>query len=276
MTARPATAAARRRRRRRPARSVIARAKASSTAERPPGYRSRHSAYSRKERPDHRELVGPSLLVPQVRGLPQLVAQERALRVLRLPAHEARPRPQQGLVDDLDAVRARLALARPRLVRREQPRGDELVEHPGRRARVGEGREKLLARRDRAGPLRRDEVAEDLAHRGDAPGADPLERRLGVPRERARDAADLVAGREGEEPALAVPLLPQPRRREGEERQRAALPLDRGQHAVEQPLLEAEPGGPRRLLERPAQGRPARGPSGVSSEKTGASASCSW
>ena len=111
--ARTATAAARRRRRRRPARSVIARAKASSMAERPPGYRSRQIAYSRKERPDHRRLVGPSLLVPEPRGLPELVAQERALRVLRLPAHEARPRPQQGLVDDLDAVRARLALAGP-------------------------------------------------------------------------------------------------------------------------------------------------------------------
>ena len=148
---------------------------------------------------------------------------------------------------------------------------------PRPRARVGEGRrEQLLALADRAGPLRRDEVAEDLADRGDAPGADPLERRLGVPRERARDAADLVAGREGEEPALAVPLLPQPRRRECEQRQRAALPLDRGQHAVEQPLLEAEPGGRAGSSNARRRAAPASGPSGVSSEKTGRSASCSW
>ena len=51
------------------------------------------------------EVRRAALLVPQVRGLLELVAQQRALRVLRLPAHEAQPRPEQRLVDDLDAVR---------------------------------------------------------------------------------------------------------------------------------------------------------------------------
>ena len=50
-----------------------------------------------RSRPE--EVRGPPLLVPEVRGLPQLVAQQRPLCVLRLPADEPGPGPQERLVD---------------------------------------------------------------------------------------------------------------------------------------------------------------------------------
>ena len=44
----------------------------------------------RRSRPE--QVLGPPAVVPELRRLPQLVPELRAVRVLRLPAHEPRPR----------------------------------------------------------------------------------------------------------------------------------------------------------------------------------------
>ena len=83
------------------------------------------------------KVVGFPPLLPQVRRLPQLVAQLRPVGVLRLPSHEARPGGEERLVDDLDAVPRRLALRRPRLPRRQKPRVDQLRQDRLRRDPIG-------------------------------------------------------------------------------------------------------------------------------------------
>ena len=143
------------------------------------------------------EVRRAALLVPEVRGLLELVAQQRALRVLRLPAHEAQPRPQQRLVDDLDAVVA------PRLRRRGflAPSGGDLVPAivssraatscpSTSSAALRSGKTDSSSSRSHAArvPCDGHEVAEDLPHHPLSLGPDPLERRLRVPRERARHA----------------------------------------------------------------------------------------
>ncbi len=50
------------------------------------------------------QIVRAALLLPELRLVPELVAELGALGVLRLPAHQAGPGGQQRLVDDLDAV----------------------------------------------------------------------------------------------------------------------------------------------------------------------------
>jgi hypothetical protein len=173
-------------------------------------------------RPRPQEIRRPPLLLPQVRGLLELVAQQRPLLVLRLPPHETRPGLQQRLVHDLDPMVARLALLPLHLVCRQQPRVDELAEDIFRSRSVGKGRQQLLAVDDGAGALGGDEVAEDLADGRLTRGADVVHRGLGVLGEGALDPGDLPVGLAGEELPLPVALLPQPRHRECEEGQRAA------------------------------------------------------
>ena len=240
---RAAANAARRSRRRRRARSVMARAKDSSTRGQLPRVPLAPQRVLAEGRARPQEVRRAALLVPEVRGLLELVAQQRALRVLRLPAHEPQPRPQQRLVDDLDPVTAGCgsrchafarALRERHLPGRQQPRGDQLPQHLLGRLAVREDRQQLLPVARRPRPLRRHEVAEDLPHHPLPLGPDPLERRLRVARERAGHAADLRVGLLGEELPLPVPLLPQARHGEGEQRQRPALPLDRGRHLADQ------------------------------------------
>ena len=132
---------------------------------------------------------------------------------------------------------------------RTAPLGDRLVEH----------RQQLIPLADRAGALGGDQVAEELADDGDPLDADPVDGRLGVARERAADAADVVVGLAGEQAGLAIALLPQPGGGEGQQRQRAALALDLGEHLVDQlVVLEAVAALGGRLDEGAAKGPPAR------------------
>ncbi len=128
---------------------------------------------------------------------------------------------------------------------------------------LGKDREQLVHVAHGAGPLRRHEVAEQLAHEGQPVRADAVERRLGVLRERPGDAADGVVRRAREEALLAVAAVPERGRREGEERQRPALPLDGVEHVRHERLvLEAvaalQGGLDERAPERVAGGRPER------------------
>ena len=50
------------------------------------------------------QVLGLAAVLPELGRLPELVAQLRAVGVLRLPAHEPRPGLEQRLVDDLDLL----------------------------------------------------------------------------------------------------------------------------------------------------------------------------
>ena len=63
-------------------------------------------------------------------------------------------------------------------------------------------------------------------------GADAVHRGLGVLGEGPCDPADLLVRLAGEELLLPVALLPEPRHREGQERQGAPRALDRRDHLV--------------------------------------------
>ncbi len=196
----------------------------------------------------------PPLLLPEVRRLLELVPQDRALLVLRLPAHEARPRLQQRLVHHLDPVAARLPLPALHLVARHQPRVDQLPQHLLRGLPLREGREQLLAVGHRPRPLGRHQVPEDLAHDPLPLDADAVHRRLGVLRERPRDAPDLLVRRPRQDLPLPVPRVPQTRDGEGQERQRAPRPLHRLHHLADEGLvLEPVAERLRRLHERAPQ-----------------------
>ena len=83
---------------------------------------------------------------------------------------------------------------------------------------------------NRAGAFRGDQVAEDLADDRQAIAADTLQRRFGVASEGATDTADIGGGLPRYQSSLAVTFFPQPRHREREHRQRAALAFDFGNH----------------------------------------------
>ncbi len=138
--------------------------------------------------------------------------------------------------------------------------------------------EELVPLADGAGAFGGDEVAEELADDGEVLVADAIDGGLGVAGERAADAADVVVGLAGEQAGLAVALLPQPGGGEGQQRQRAALALDLGQHLVDQlVVLEAVAALQGGLGQGAAEGGTGRrDAAAVSSENTGARASCSW
>ena len=109
-----------------------------------------------------------------------------------------------------------------------------------RRGAVGEGREQLLPFEDGARALGGREVAEDLANHWLAPEADPLERRLGMLRQRAFHTADLPVRLTCQELSFLVAACPEARDREGQERQRPPRSLDGADHVVhESVVLEA-------------------------------------
>ncbi len=76
------------------------------------------------------EILGAASLLPELRGLPQLVSQLGAILILGLPANETRPSGQQGLVDDLHLMVAFHRLHRGDLVRGEKPSVDEFAAGP--------------------------------------------------------------------------------------------------------------------------------------------------
>ena len=77
-----------------------------------------------------------AVLVPGAGALAELVAELGALLVLGLPADEARPVGEQGLVDDLDPA-DRLVLVLADLVGGEEAGVDELAEDVGGRCAGG-------------------------------------------------------------------------------------------------------------------------------------------
>ena len=81
-----------------------------------------------------------------------------------------------------------------------------------------ENRQQLIPLAHRPRALGGDQVAEQLADDGDALDTDAVHRRLGVARQRAADAADVVVGLAGEQAGLAIAFLPQP-----DERRRRAV-----------------------------------------------------
>ena len=103
-----------------------------------------------------------------------------------------------------------------------------------------EDRQQLVPFAHRAGALGRDQVSEELADDRDAFDADAVDGRFGVPGKGAADATDVLVRLAGQQASLAVALLPQSSRGERQQRQRAALALDLGQHLVHQlVVLEA-------------------------------------
>ena len=66
---------------------------------------------------------------------------------------------------------------------------------------------------------------------------DAVDGRLGVAGERSADAADVVICLSGQQPRLAVALLPQPGGGECQQRQRASLALHLGQHLLDQLIV---------------------------------------
>jgi hypothetical protein len=157
-------------------------------------------------------------------------------------------------VDDLDHPRRCLVFFTD-FVRSEQSRIDQRTKHLLGRfaARIAEYRQKLVPLADCAGALGGHQVAEELAHDGDAIGSDPVDRVFGVPRQGAADAADAVIRNAGQKTCVAIPFLPQLRRREREQRQSAPFTLHLGQHLVHQRVvLEAVAALGGRLYQRTA------------------------
>ncbi len=209
--------------------------------------------------------------------------------VLRLPADEARP----GL---RAATRGRSrpggGSRRPRPARSydgEQARVDERVEHrlglratrlAGTRALDAVGTTDSSSSRSRTArvPWAVTRLRKISRTSGVAVRADALERRLGVLGQRAGDAADLPVGRAREEAALAVALLPEPRRGEGQQRQRAPLaraPRRPSRRRAPRPRSGSRTSAPAARARAAARSRRA-GRASVRSEKAGASGSCSW
>ena len=154
----------------------------------------------------------------------------------------------------LHPVVARLPLRPFHLVRRQQPLLHELAQHLLGVLPLREDRQQLLPLHHRSRPLRRHEVAEDLAHNPLTLRADAVHRGLGVLGEGAGDTPDLLVGRASEQLPLPVPLLPQPGDGEGEERQRSSHPLHRVHHLLDQGFIfEAVALPLRRLHQRPPQ-----------------------
>ena len=195
------------------------------------------------------------MIVPQACGLAELVPQPGAVGVLSLPAHQARPGGEQRLVDDLHPAR-RLVVVTLDPIAGQQPGIDELPENllGGLCLVSREHREQLVHLPNRPGPLGGHQVAEQLPHGRQPFKTNSLEGRLGVLCQRASDPADALEGLLGEQPLLAVPLLPQPVDRERHQRQRTPLALHLGDHPVHQQLaFESIELPTSRLLQRPPQ-----------------------
>ena len=155
------------------------------------------------------EVGRPPPVVPEPRGLAQLVPKVCALGILGLPLHEARPGGEQRFVDDLDAApSARVPIRRGKLEGREQPRIDELSQHARRfLLPFREDGEQLVLIEDRPRTLGGDQVPEHLAHDGRPRGADRLQGRLGVLGQRTGHAAALLIGASGQQSSLAIPRV---------------------------------------------------------------------
>jgi len=172
-----------------------------------------------------------------VRRLLQLIAQDGTFFFLRLPPHEPRPGLEQRLVHDLHTVVRRLARVPFDLVGGEQPRVDQRAQDVPGGGAIREGRQQLLTVHDRARALRRDQVAEQLAHDVLLHRADAVQRGFGVLRQRPGHAATRLVGLAREQLARPVALLPEACDRKGEQRQRPARALDALHHLVDERLV---------------------------------------
>jgi len=159
-------------------------------------------------------------------------------------------------VNDLDRATAAVTTR----LDHEQARGDELIDHARELGALGHEIVEIAELDDGAGPLGRDEPAED-------PLRQLLRRRIqcgdhdvGVGRERAADAADRVVARHRDQPLLAVARVPQLACRELEKRQRAGRSFELVEHVGhERRALESMAdhldGGDQRLAQSFAIGR---------------------
>ena len=158
------------------------------------------------------------MLLPRPRRLAELVAQLGAVGVLRLPAHQPRPVGEQRLVDDLHPAASVPRGPPPAPRSGQEPRIDELAQdRSAADSRRDSGNTDSSSSHSRTArvPFGGDEVAEELAHDRDALRADAVHGRLGVPRQRAADAADVAIGLRGSAARSPGPASPtaSPRRR---------------------------------------------------------------
>ena len=191
-------------------------------------------------RPRPQQILGLASVGPELRRLPELVPKLGAVGVLGLPPHEPWPGAEQRLVNDLDALAARDTwLLGGRVEGGEQSGVHQLPQNLscGLTVRLCEHRQQIVHVANGARALDRYQVAEDLAHHLEALLADPPQRALGVLCQRATDAADLLVGSAGQVPLIAVAPLPQLRRSERQQRQRAALALHLRQHLLDQSVV---------------------------------------
>ena len=209
----------------------------------------------RDARPE--QVVRLAALVPELRRLSELIAQLRAVGILGAPPHQPGPRGQQRFVDDLDLLKALPFVASP-LIGRQQAGADQGVEHrlgrspasaPASRAntdnRSSRPRTARVLRCDRCG---------QFPHDRNPLGADLLQRRFRVLRQGARHAADSAVGRPRQEALVPVAQVPQSRRGESQQRQRAPFVGDLLDHLLDQRLvLEVVAARERRLHQGPTQ-----------------------
>ena len=242
------------------ARSAIARAKSSSSAVSAPAYRSRHSSYSWNDVPVHsRSLVRPF----------------SSHRCAACFSWSRRPRPPRPAPASARAAATPSAATRAR----SRPGGGSAAP-PRPPPRSSSAAARRPARRSTSSAAFRSGKSDSSSSRSTTArvpcavtrlrkisrtialplGADPVQRRLGVLGQRARDAADLLVRRPRQQLPLAVPLLPETRHREGQQRQRRPRPLHRLHHLVDEGLvLEAVA-----ALPSPARRAPAAGPRALS------------
>jgi len=132
------------------------------------------------------EAAWPAALVPLLRGGAQLVAQPSALDVLAPPLDQPRPRGQEGLVHDLDALLAGVALGGD-----QEPRGDQALDH-GRAVVAAEHADQRIAPEHRPRALGGHQVAKHLAHEALLIGRAGEQRGLGMAGERALGVDQVV------------------------------------------------------------------------------------
>ena len=133
------------------------------------------------------QILAAAALVPEVRGLTELVSELSPVRVLRLPPHQPWPVGQEGFVNDLDPsacwgpARRRSALASGASYSVNSREATSASSTPSAAGTVlREDRQQLRPAPRRPRALRRRQVAEQLSHDRLPPRPQPLQRGLRV------------------------------------------------------------------------------------------------